>query len=319
MAAQRTALGRSGTRDLGSGKKRRTARGGASEGEANAAIAASKLDPGIYVVATPIGNLGDVSARARKVLGEVDLVLCEDSRVTGRLLAHLGSDRPLLAYHDHSAERLRPQILERAKAGESLALVSDAGTPCLADPGHKLVREAREAGIPVRAVPGASSITAALSIAGLPTDRFFFQGFLPAKAGERRKVLAEIGDIPGTLVILESPARLADMLEDCAEILGTRPAAIARELTKLYEEVRSGTLDELAAAARSGPSPRGEHVVLVGASVEPEGERMDDAAVDQALRSALLEHKPGRAAAIVAEISGRPRDALYKRALALPR
>ncbi|MCB2053317.1 MAG: 16S rRNA (cytidine(1402)-2'-O)-methyltransferase [Geminicoccaceae bacterium] len=272
------------------------------------------LRPGLYVVGTPIGNLGDIGRRAATVLGQVDLVLCEDSRVTGRLLAHLNVQRPLLAYHDHNGERIRPQVIERLVAGERMALVSDAGTPCLADPGFKLVRAAAEAGIEIFAVPGPSSVIAALSISGLPTDRFFFQGFLPVKRGERLKVLGELAPVPGTLVFLEAPTRLPQTISDCLEVLGDRPAAMARELTKLFEEVRRARLTELAATLAGGPALKGEIVLLIGAGAPKVA---DEAAIDAALRDALAEQKPGRAAARVAAATGLPRDMLYRRALAL--
>lgn len=277
---------------------------------------ASKLASGLYLVATPIGNLGDVSARARAVLAAVDTVLCEDTRHSGRLLQALQLKTRLQPYHEHNAARVRPKLIEALTNGASLALISDAGMPAIADPGHKLVREAIEAGVMVTAVPGPSAVLMALAISGLPTDRFFFQGFLPAKASARRKVLAELAAIPATLVVFESPHRLAASLADAAAVLGPREAAIARELTKLHEEVRRGTLDELSAALAAEPTPKGEIVLVIGPpadTVEPQ----DDQTVDALLVEALADHPPSRAAAFVAERTGRPRRDLYRRALEL--
>ena len=294
-----------------------TLEGRAVGSEASAEVTASKLAPGLHVTASPIGNLGDITGRARHVLAHADLVLCEDTRVTGRLLHLLGMKRPLLAYHDHNGEALRPGIIERLRRGCSIVLVSDAGTPCIADPGFKLVRDARAAGISVFAVPGASSLTAALSIAGLATDRFLFSGFLPARQRERRALLQSLSTVEATLVFLESPARLVASLGDCAEILGPREAAICRELTKLHEEVRSASLTELAGQFAGAPAPRGEIVLLIEAARKDLAEPPDEAEVERALREALAENKPGRAAAIVAQKTGLTREDLYKRALAL--
>jgi 16S rRNA (cytidine1402-2'-O)-methyltransferase len=279
-------------------------------------VSSSKLASGLYLVATPIGNLGDIGARAIEVLGAVDGVLCEDTRHSGRLMAALGLDVRLSPYHEHNAARVRPRLIEALQGGASLALISDAGMPAIADPGHKLVREALDAGILVSAVPGPSAVLMALAISGLPTDRFFFQGFLPAKSSARQKVLAELATIPATLVLFESPNRLAACLADAALALGQRPAAIARELTKLHEEVRRGPLDELAAALAAEPAPKGEIVVVIGPP-EPGSLRVADEEVDAQLGAALAEHGPSRAAALVAEATGRPRGQLYKRALAL--
>lgn len=286
--------------------------------EGTVAAAPSKLASGLYLVATPIGNLGDIAPRAVGVLGSVDAVLCEDTRRSGRLMAALGLKVRLKSYHEHNAARIRPAILADLAAGARLALISDAGMPAIADPGHKLVKEALDAGIRVSAVPGPSAGLMALAISGLPTDRFFFQGFLPAKASARRKVWQELADVPGTLVVFETAGRLAASLADAAAVLGPRAATIARELTKLYEEVRRGRLDALAEALAAEPPPKGEIVVVVG----PPSERrqaVDDDVVDEQLAEALAAHGPSRAAAIVAERSGRPRAELYKRALALKR
>jgi 16S rRNA (cytidine1402-2'-O)-methyltransferase len=279
-------------------------------------VAPSKLASGLYLVATPIGNLGDIGARAIEVLSAVDIVLCEDTRHSGRLMAALGLDVRLSPYHEHNAARVRPRLIEQLGRGARLALISDAGMPAIADPGHKLVREALDADILVSAVPGPSAVLMALAISGLPTDRFFFQGFLPAKPGARQKVLAELSAIPATLVLFESPNRLGACLADAARVLGPRPAAIARELTKLHEEVRRGPLDALAAALTAEPAPRGEIVLVIGPP-EPGSRVAGDAEVDAQLGAALAEHGPSRAAALVAEATGRPRGQLYKRALVL--
>ncbi len=206
------------------------------------------LAPGLHVVATPIGNLRDVTIRALATLAAADAVLAEDTRVTRTLLAHYGITTPLLAYHEHSNEAVRERMVARLRAGEALALVSDAGTPLVSDPGYKLVQAAIEAGISITPVPGPSAVTTALVAAGLPTDRFFFEGFLPQKAGARRNRLEALAQVPGTLVLFESPHRLPEMLADAAAMLGAdRAAAVTRELTKLYETVRRDSLGSLAA------------------------------------------------------------------------
>ena len=279
---------------------------------------ARKLAPGLYLVATPIGNLEDLTRRAERVLADADLVLCEDRRVTGRLLQHLGLRRPLGLYHDHNAEAARPELLGRLRAGGSVALVSDAGTPAISDPGYKLVREAVAQGSVVFPVPGPSAALAALIASGLPTDRFLFQGFLPPRSAARRRVLGELAPVPATLVLFESTQRLADMLADAAAVLGSRPAAVARELTKLHEEFRRGALAELAAVYAAAGPPKGEAVVVIGPPAA-EALAMDDAAVDGLLRAALRLDKPRQAAAAVAPAAGRSANELYRRALALAR
>ncbi len=273
---------------------------------------ASKLSPGLYVTATPIGNLGDITERARTILAAADLVVCEDTRVTGRLLKHLGIATKLWAYHDHNAAEVRPKIVERIAAGDVLALVSDAGTPLISDPGYKLIRELRAAGLPVFAVPGASALTAALSVAGLPTDRVLFAGFLPAKQGPRRALLEEFKDLRATLVFFVRGSRLADALDDLAAVLGERDASVCRELTKLYEEVRHGTFAELRAAESA--ETRGEFVLLVG---PPAAQAMDDAALDDLLRDALKTDSPSQAATRIARETGLAKRKVYARALEL--
>ncbi|HMI96962.1 MAG TPA: 16S rRNA (cytidine(1402)-2'-O)-methyltransferase [Micropepsaceae bacterium] len=221
------------------------------------------LAPGLYITATPIGNAADITLRALNVMRNCDAIVAEDTRVTSRLLALYGISRPLLVYNDHNAGSMRPKLLQRLQQGARLALVSDAGTPLVSDPGHKLVRAAREEGLPVFPVPGASAPLAALTASGLPSDRFFFVGFLSPKSGERRTALSAFVAVPGTLIFFESAPRLAASLKDMADILGPREGTIARELTKLHEEFRRGTLDELA-AHYAGIPPKGEIVVLVG-------------------------------------------------------
>jgi 16S rRNA (cytidine1402-2'-O)-methyltransferase len=275
------------------------------------------VQPGLHVVATPIGNLEDLTRRAERVLATADLVLCEDTRVTGNLLHRLGLHRPLMAYHEHNAARVRPLVLERLRAGEVVALVSDAGTPLVSDPGFKLVREAALAGFAVVPVPGPSAVLAALAAAALPTDRFLFAGFLPAKPGARARALDELGRVRATLVLFESAQRLPALLAEAAERLGPRPAAVARELTKLYEEVRRDRLDALAAHYAAAGPPRGEVVVVIGPADDASTPELDDEAVEAALREALATQKPRAAAAAVAEATGLPANELYRRALAL--
>jgi 16S rRNA (cytidine1402-2'-O)-methyltransferase len=270
----------------------------------------------LAVVATPIGNLGDITQRASETLAAADLVLCEDTRVTGRLLAHLGLKRPLRPYHDHNAARMRPEILGALAAGKTVALVSDAGTPLISDPGYRLVRAAIEAGHRVTPLPGASALLAALASAGLPTDRFLFAGFLPPKRAARRAAIAELRTLRATLVFYESGPRLAAMLEDLAALLGAREAAVARELTKLYEETRRGRLDALAEHYAAAATPRGEIVVLVGPPEEDAG-AVDAAALDAMLTERLARQPLKAAVDEVAGASGRPRREVYRRALAL--
>ena len=272
------------------------------------------LSPGLYLTATPIGNASDITLRALNVLRNCDGIVAEDTRVTSRLLALHGISRPLLVYNDHNAGSMRPKLLERLRHGARLALVSDAGTPLVSDPGHKLVREAREEGLAVFPVPGASAALAAVTASGLPSDRFFFAGFLPPKSGERRTALAGLIAIPGTLIFFESSPRLAASLKDMAEILGPREAAIARELTKLHEEFRRGGLDELAAFYAGTPT-RGEIVVVVGPPAE-EGPP-DSAKIDALLVEALPFMPVKAAASLIAQATDSSKREVYLRALAL--
>ncbi|MEK9672070.1 MAG: 16S rRNA (cytidine(1402)-2'-O)-methyltransferase [Rhodospirillaceae bacterium] len=267
----------------------------------------------LYLVSTPIGNAGDLSPRAQDVLARASVIACEDTRVTGPFLARFGISGKLLAYHDHNAERRRPAIIERLKKGESVALVSDAGTPLVSDPGYKLVQDCIEQDIPVTAVPGPSAVLTALALSGLPTDRFFFGAFLPPKSGARRKRLAEVAAIPGTLIFMEGPSRLAGCLADMSEMLGPRSAAVARELTKKFEEVRRGALPDLAAHYADAGPPRGEIMIVVG----PPGDAPEasDADVDALLIKALKNGSVKDAAAEVAAATGMARKAVYARAL----
>lgn len=277
---------------------------------------AEKIAPGLHVVATPIGNLRDISLRALATLAAADAVIAEDTRVTKTLLAHYGIATPLIAYHEHNAHVVRPQLLARLAGGASLALVSDAGTPLVSDPGFKLVTEAVAAGVAVTSVPGASAVLAALVVAGLPTDRFFFEGFLPPRSAARRARLAELAAIPGTLVFFESARRIAETLEDCAAVLGAREAAVARELTKHFENVRRGPLDQLAREIADGDPLRGEIVLLVGPPAEDAAE-ISEASLDERLRAAMAANSVKDAAAIVAGETGQPRRRVYARALQL--
>lgn len=284
-------------------------------GLAGQVVTAPSLAPGLYLVATPIGNLRDVTVRALETLAAADVIACEDTRTTRKLLDHYGICTPLTPYHDHNAPRARPKLLARLAAGESVALVSDAGTPLISDPGYKLVREAHDAGHLVSAAPGASAAVMALSVAGLPTDRFFFEGFLPAKQAARRSRAVELARIPATLVLFETAPRLAEALNDLAEALGAREAAICRELTKLHEEVRRGELPVLAAAMAGEPKPRGEIVIVI--APPPSVAEANDLDVDEMLLAALRRLSLKDAVAEVAEVTGRARREIYVRALAL--
>lgn len=273
------------------------------------------ISSGLHIVATPIGNLRDITLRALDTLAGADFVLAEDTRTTGKLFSHYGISTALEPYHDHNAARARPSILRRLAAGATAALVSDAGTPLISDPGYKLVREVAEAGIKIFTVPGPSAAIAALSVAALPTDRFFFAGFLPQKPAARRAALAEIASVPGTSVFYETGPRLAATLADMSAVLGDRPAAVAREMTKLYEEVTRGSLADLAASYVNAP-PKGELVILVSPP-DASAAVADDAEVDARLTDALMTLSLRDAADQVAGATGRPRRQVYQRALAL--
>lgn len=278
-------------------------------------MTAPKPAPGLYLVATPIGNLGDITLRALETLAGVDIVACEDTRITHRLMERYGIGASLMQYHEHNAESARPKILEKLSQGLSVALVSDAGTPLISDPGFKLVREACTEGHDVIALPGPSSVLAALSVAALPTDKFFFEGFLPPKQNARRARLSELARIDATLVMFESGARVQDSLQDIALSLGERDAAICREMTKLHEDVRRAKVSELAASAGELET-RGEFVLVIGPPPENSG-AISDAALDDLLRASLKHDSVKDAVANAMEISGRPRREIYARALEL--
>lgn len=277
---------------------------------------ARKPEPGLYIVSTPIGNLADITQRALETLKSADVIACEDTRVTGKLLLHYEISSPLLAYHDHNAEKMRPQILTRLEKGEIVALVSDAGTPLISDPGCKLVVQCAERNIPVFPVPGASAALAALVVSGLPTDRFFFAGFLSARTSARRKELEELRAIPAALIFFEAAPRLAQSLADMQAVLGDRPAAVARELTKKFEETRRGALSDLAAHYAETGAPKGEIVIVVAPPVKAENE-FSDQDIENLLRAALKTQTVRDAAAAVAGHTGLPRRKIYDMALKL--
>jgi 16S rRNA (cytidine1402-2'-O)-methyltransferase len=278
------------------------------------AVTAPRAKPGLYLVATPIGNLGDITLRALEVLAGADIIACEDTRVTRKLLDRFGIRTPLTPYHEHNAAEARPKLLGRLNEGQAVALVSDAGTPLISDPGYRLVREALAAGHAVTALPGASSVLTALSLAGLPTDRFFFEGFLPPKQAARQKRIAALATIPATLVLFEAGPRIAESVADLAEGLGPREAAVCRELTKLHEEVRRGPLTELAAHYAEGAETRGEFVLVVAPPVDQKVAPED---IDALLREALARTSLKDAVAEVAMATGQPRREVYQRALDL--
>jgi len=280
-----------------------------------ASVPAPPLIGGLYVVATPIGNLADVTLRALSILAGADGILAEDTRVSRTLLARYGIETPVSPYHEHNAAEVRPRALRRIAEGQALALISDAGTPLISDPGYKLVAEAVALGLAVTAAPGPSAALAALCVAGLPTDRFFFEGFLPPKRSARRERLNALAAVTGTLIFYEAPGRLADTLADLALELGPRPAAVARELTKLHEEVRRGPLDALAAEYAGQEAPRGEIVIVVGAA-EARAPISEDA-LDREIIETLMKLSVKDAAAALAAKHGLPRRQVYARALAL--
>jgi 16S rRNA (cytidine1402-2'-O)-methyltransferase len=270
----------------------------------------------LSLVATPIGNLGDITLRALDTLREADLIACEDTRVTAKLLARHGIERPLTAYHEHNARKVEPLLLGRLAEGARIALVSDAGTPLVSDPGAELVRRAIDAGVAITALPGPSAVLAALSLSGLPSERFLFAGFPPARSGERRRFLAELAAVPATLVFYEAPHRLTESLVDMAAVYGGRPAAVARELTKLHEEIRRGSLPDLARQI-DADAPRGEIVVVVGSPDRAQAEAAAAPDLDAVLRDALGRLSLRDAVAEASAITGLPRREVYARALAL--
>jgi 16S rRNA (cytidine1402-2'-O)-methyltransferase len=272
------------------------------------------LAPGLYIVATPIGNLGDLTARAADTLSRVDAILAEDKRVTAKLLKHIGATAPMTAYNDHSDEARRSRLVEDLTT-RAIALVSDAGTPLISDPGYKLVRAARAAGRSIHTLPGPCAAIAALTLAGLPTDRFLFLGFLPAKYSARSEAISEVAEVRATIVLYESGPRLAACLTALNGILGNRDAAVVREISKLHEETVTGTLGELVVRYTGSPPPKGEIVLIVSPPLEPE--TVNDSDLDEALRAALAKFTPSRAAADVANRLGVPRKRAYARALDL--
>jgi len=267
---------------------------------------------GLYVVATPIGNLSDISFRALEILKKSDLIACEDTRVSGKLLSHFGIKAKTTSYHDHNADEKRPYIIEQLLAGKTVSLISDAGTPLISDPGYKLVREVSDLGIKVFPIPGASSLTTALSVCGLPTDRVLFAGFLPNKAGARDKAIEEVADIKASLVFFESVHRLQATLIALAEILGEREAVVARELTKLHEELRRGKLSELAGHYKESGNPKGEIVIVIA----PPNKTIENTIDSKELLTSLLKSMSLKdAVAETAKITKLPRQDIYKQAI----
>lgn len=273
------------------------------------------LAPGLYLVSTPIGHLADMSLRAVATLARADVVYCEDTRHSRTLLAHYSIRTPLRPYHEHNAEEQRPRVLRELADDRVVALISDAGTPLISDPGFKLVRDAAAAGHQVIAVPGPSAALAALTVAGQPTDAFFFAGFLPAKEGARKSRLAELAAIPATLVFFEAPTRTAATLAHLAQELGNREAAVARELTKLHEDVRRGTLSDLAQGF-AAEAPKGEVVIVVG---PPEQRDISDAMIEESLAPALESLSLRDASRVVADALKVPKARVYDVALSLKR
>lgn len=287
--------------------------------ETNLRDEASKLPPGLYLVATPIGNLGDITLRALETLRGCDVIMCEDRRATARLLQHYGVATPTQSYHDHSTASVRTAIIERLRDGARIALVSDAGTPLISDPGYKLVRMAVAEGLHVSALPGACAPVMALSLSGLPTDRFFFAGFLPPRQAARKAQLRQLAAVPGTLIFFESPRRLAACLADMAGIFGDRPAAVARELSKFFEEVVRGSLSELAQRYGADGPPKGEIVILIDSPEAVPGQTgdMPESDLDSRLQAELSRYRLKEAVARVTADTGLPRKQVYARALAL--
>jgi 16S rRNA (cytidine1402-2'-O)-methyltransferase len=290
----------------------------ARAGEVFAELMARPLAPGLYLVATPIGNLGDLSLRALSVLARADLIAAEDTRHSKKLLSHFGLRGELTPYHEHNAEKERPRLIARLSAGQSVALISDAGTPLISDPGYKLVRAALDQEIMVTSIPGPSAALAALTSSGLPTDTFLFAGFLPQKSGARRARLEELKGVPATLLFFETAPRLAKSLADMADLLGPREAAIGKELTKLHESVKRGRLDKLAAEMADSETLKGELVVVVAAPAEDAAEPSDAMISDQ-LEKALKLESFRDAVRSVAEVLNVSRARVYELGLKLKR
>ena len=283
---------------------------GAAVASELARLLASPVTPGLYFIATPIGNLGDVSLRALAMLASVDRLYCEDTRISRRLLERFGINRRISTYHEHNAGEVRPEILAALEKGQSVALISDAGTPAISDPGFKLAVSVIDAGHPVTPVPGPSAVISALTVSGLATDRFLFAGFLSQKSNARRQQISELSAIPATLVLYESPHRLSDSLRDLADVLGPRPAAVAREITKRYEEIKRGTLGELAEWSEEVPA-RGEITIVIGQATAGPAEDITDDVIAGKLAVLLTEHPPSRAAKLLAAELGVPKSRVY--------
>jgi len=271
------------------------------------------FDKGLYVTATPIGNLGDISKRALDLFGSADFIICEDKRVSGKLLSYYEIKTPMISYHDHNSQAVMPKLIDELKAGKTMALITDAGTPLISDPGYKLINECRDQGIMVTSLPGASAVLCALTCAGMATDKFFFSGFLPSKTVARKKEINKLSKIPATLVYFESPKRLLASLKDLREVLGNRNAAVCRELTKLYEEIRKDNLDNLIEHYEGLQTPKGEIVVLI----EQGKEKKLVNNLDSALVDALKKLSVKEAVFAVTYMTGRKRKEVYKRALEL--
>jgi 16S rRNA (cytidine1402-2'-O)-methyltransferase len=275
---------------------------------------AEPLAPGLYVVATPIGNLGDMTIRALATLAAAEIVLCEDTRTSGKLMERFAIKTRLWSYHEHNAQKVRPEILERLKQGGTIALISDAGMPLVSDPGYRLVKEAAELGIPVTACPGASAVLTGLALSGLPTDRFLFAGFVPQKQGERTKLFTEFAKLKATLIFFESPHRIVETLHDLATTLPGRHVAVTRELTKLHEEVLRGRAEEIAAQLEERAAVKGEITLLVG---PPEGEEeVSETELETAITQTLAEMPASKAASEVAKRFNLNRSDIYQRILA---
>lgn len=270
--------------------------------------------PGLYIVATPIGNLGDITLRALEALKAADLIACEDTRVTAKLLSHFGIGKPTLSYNDHNGADRRPQIIKELQAGKRVALVSDAGTPLISDPGYKLAREALALGIAVTTLPGPSSVMAALCLSGLPTDKFYFAGFLPPKVQAAKDAILSFTNLRATIVLFEAANRLEDTLALLRKQLGNRDAAVVREITKLFEESKRGTLDELLEYYAHNGAPKGEIVLLIG---PPQEEAISEEDLIRSLNALLASNGVKEASTILAEQTGRPRKEIYTLALKL--
>jgi 16S rRNA (cytidine1402-2'-O)-methyltransferase len=275
---------------------------------------AEKLQSGLHIVATPIGNLGDITIRALQTLAACDTLLCEDTRTTAKLLTRYGIRSRTMAYHEHNAQKMRPLILRKLKEGEAVALVSDAGMPLVSDPGYRLVQDCIAEGIAVTVIPGASSVPTALALSGLPTDRFAFIGFLPAKSGERKRLLSEFSATPATLIAFESPHRIVDALRDVSEVMGRRKVTVTRELTKLHEEALRGTAAELAATLEARETIKGEITLVIAPPTDESQASAED--IESAIDDALAALPAAKAAAQVAKALKLPKQDIYARILA---